>query len=331
MDKKMYNIKTDEPFTRYAEITTMMYRRFSGDIPTMLRSSPGVTSEFTTCDIAIAEDLSELAAPSPTEPQGEPSSMTLAIVPTPMVEAPLIAEGLSTPEDPSSADIIWDLPAASLLLSPIEDVQVVTNLNKILDELLDGSIQLLDFCDYARQTLLRLKENVWVLRSALRRRKGEPGIETGVAEYAKFLKGMMKDAKRLMAALRKMVTKFEDCELKNEDHHLSSVMGVVRDANLLSTSIFRSLLTFLAMPMSRSNRKISGWSVVSKLLNPKGAISCDQEDKQEDVNELECVWIVHSPQCGSTFQGKGLMGRSCKSPKENWRIWRLRLEGLRMP
>ncbi|KAF7848419.1 hypothetical protein BT93_L1964 [Corymbia citriodora subsp. variegata] len=158
-----------------------------------------------------------------------------------------------------------------------------------VNELLDGSIELLDVCDYSRQTLLHLNEQVCTLRSALRRRKGESDIETGIAEYANFRKRMKKDAKRLMAVLRKTMTKFEDCQLGNEDHHLSSVMTVVRDANLLGPSIFQSLLSFLTMPVSRPNKKISKWSVVSRLVNPRGAISCDQEDKQKDVNELECV------------------------------------------
>ncbi|KAL3723657.1 hypothetical protein ACJRO7_035772 [Eucalyptus globulus] len=138
-----------------------------------------------------------------------------------------------------------------------------------------GSIQLLDFCDYSGQTLLHLKELMRVLQSALRRRRGEPGIETGVEEYANFKKRMKKDAKRLIAALRKM--------------HLSSVLRVVRDANLLSTSIFQSMLSILATLVLRSNGQISKWSVVSKLVHPKGEFSCDQEEKQEDVNELECV------------------------------------------
>ncbi|KAF7848420.1 hypothetical protein BT93_L1965 [Corymbia citriodora subsp. variegata] len=205
-------------------------------------------------------------------------------------------------------------------------------------------------CDYTRQTLLRLKEQVRALQSALRQRKCKPGIEMGVAEYTNFRKRMKKDTKGLVAVLRKMTTKFEDCQLgvykrpktyldhlesdrakpesvvpkgtspvpssmggstrlpeldrvgtayldhahpycqlENEDHHLSSAIRVVRDGNMLSTSIFQFLLSFLAMSMSRPNKQLSRWSIVSKLVNPKGALSCDQGEKQEDVNELECV------------------------------------------
>ncbi|KAI6700219.1 hypothetical protein NL676_014543 [Syzygium grande] len=186
-----------------------------------------------------------------------------------------------------------------------------------IDELLDGSIQLLDICDYTRQTLLHLKEQVGALRSALRRRNGELGIETGVAEYANFRKRMKKDAKRLMAALRKMATRFEDCQLGNEDHHLSSMMRVVRDANLLSTSIFQSLLSFLAMPVSRPNRQISRWSIVSKLVHPKGAISFDQE---ADVNELERV------DCSLTTMIKNISREGIDG--EKLQVTQCKLEGL---
>ncbi|XP_030466880.2 uncharacterized protein LOC115685880 [Syzygium oleosum] len=203
-----------------------------------------------------------------------------------------------------------------------------------INELLDGSVQLLDVCDYTRQTLLPLKEQVRSLRSALRRRKGESGIETGVAEYANFRKRMKKDAKRLMAALRKMATKLEDYELENEDHHLSSVMRVVRDANLLGTSIFQSLLSFMATPVSRPNKQISRWSIVSKLVHTKGAISWDQEEKQVDLNELECVDRALTTMCKHISRegvdGEKLQVAQCKLEDLEIEIGRIEdaLEGL---
>ncbi|KAG4386590.1 hypothetical protein GLYMA_11G083401v4 [Glycine max] len=52
----------------------------------------------------------------------------------------------------------------------------------------------------------------------------------------------------------------------------------------MNMSIFQSLLTFLAVPASKS--KPTKWLFVAKLMH-KGVIAC--EEKQENSNELQCV------------------------------------------
>ena len=54
---------------------------------------------------------------------------------------------------------------------------------KCIEELLDGSVRVLDMCDITRDTLSQIKENVQALHSALRRRKGDSSIQKVVAEY----------------------------------------------------------------------------------------------------------------------------------------------------
>ncbi|BAT99912.1 hypothetical protein LR48_Vigan06g055700 [Vigna angularis] len=155
---------------------------------------------------------------------------------------------------------------------------------KCIEELLDGSVRILDICDITRDTLLQIKENVESLHSALRRRKGDSSIERIVAEYTLFSKKMKKNAKKLMTTLKQMENKFGVSPVLDEDQQLVSLIRVVREVIGTNMSVFQSLLAFLVVPASKS--KATKWVLVAKLMH-KGVIAC--EEKQKNLNELQCV------------------------------------------
>ncbi|KAJ6774725.1 BPS1-LIKE PROTEIN [Salix purpurea] len=76
--------------------------------------------------------------------------------------------------------------------------------------------------------MLRLKEQVQALQSALRRRKGDSSIESSVANYF-CLRKKMKDAKKLIASLKQMDNKFGASPFLDQDHQLSDVIQVIRE------------------------------------------------------------------------------------------------------
>jgi len=152
------------------------------------------------------------------------------------------------------------------------------------EELLDGSVRILDICDITRDTLLQIKENVQALHSALRRRKGDSSIERVVAEYNSFSKKMKKNAKKLITTLKQMESKFGVSPLLDQDQQLSVLTRVLREVIVMNMSIFQSLLAFLAVPAPKS--KGTKWLLLAKLMH-KGVITC--EDNTENSNELQCV------------------------------------------
>ena len=158
---------------------------------------------------------------------------------------------------------------------------------KYVEELLDGSVRLLDICGITRDTLLQIKEHVRSLQSALRRRKGEySSIESNISSYTLFKKKMKKDAKKLITALKQMENKWAAFPVLDlDDQHLSAVIRVLREVCVMNVSIFQSLLLFLTVPLSKP-KATTGWSLVSKLMH-KGVVAC--EEKQENVNEMEAV------------------------------------------
>jgi hypothetical protein len=152
-----------------------------------------------------------------------------------------------------------------------------------VEELLDGSVKILDICDITRDTMLQIKENVQSLHSSLRRRKGDSSIEKSVAKYNFFTKKMKKNVTKLITSLKQMESKFGASSLLNQDQEFVSVIRVLREVIVMNISIFQSILSFLVGSASKS--KAAKWMKVAKLMHKK--VSC--EEKLENFNELQCV------------------------------------------
>lgn len=153
---------------------------------------------------------------------------------------------------------------------------------KCIEELLEGSVKLLDICGITRDTLLQIKAHVQALHSAVRRRKGDSSVENSIANFTCFGKKIKKDAKKMIVTLKQMDNSLLISPLQEEDQQLSAVIRVHREVNATSSSIFQSLSLFL----SGSKQSLSRWALVSKLMNKK-VTAC--EEKKEIVNELESV------------------------------------------
>ncbi|CAL5188215.1 unnamed protein product [Lathyrus oleraceus] len=152
---------------------------------------------------------------------------------------------------------------------------------KFVEELLDGSIKILDICGITRDTLLEIRENVQSLHSSLRRRKGDSSIEKSVSEYKFFSKKMKKNVTKLISSLKHMECKFGASSLLNQDQDVVVVINVLREVIVMNMSLFQSILSFLA-----SKSKAIKWMKMAKLVHRK-EVSC--EENLESFNELQCV------------------------------------------
>ncbi|KAI9120053.1 hypothetical protein K1719_009022 [Acacia pycnantha] len=80
-----------------------------------------------------------------------------------------------------------------LQLSATKQVLAQDCSQKWVDELLDGSLTLLDICSTAKDCLLQSKESVYEVRSAIRRRGAEAALFTaGAANYLSSRKNVKK-------------------------------------------------------------------------------------------------------------------------------------------
>ncbi|WJX61223.1 hypothetical protein P8452_46338 [Trifolium repens] len=155
---------------------------------------------------------------------------------------------------------------------------------KFVEELLDGSMKILDVCGITRDTMLQVKENVQSFHSSLRRRKGDSNIETSVIEYNLFTKKMKKNVTKLIKSLKQMESKFGASSILNQDEEVVGLIRVLREVIVMNISIFQSVLSFL---VGSSKSKATKWLNVAKLMHKRVVSSC--EDNLENFNELKCV------------------------------------------
>lgn len=155
-----------------------------------------------------------------------------------------------------------------------------------VEELLDGSVRVLDICGITRDILLQIKENVEALHSAVRRRKGDSSVEKSVAEYKFFTKKMKKNVKTLVTELKHMETRFGVYPLLNLDDQMASMIRVTREAILMNVSIFQSLLDFLVI-----RKQDTKCFVVARWMH-KGTLEACEDHNSEMVNELKSVNLV---------------------------------------
>ncbi|BAT75329.1 hypothetical protein LR48_Vigan01g171500 [Vigna angularis] len=204
-------------------------------------------------------------------------------------------EGTSTPSLQSiqnGLSLLQELYIALDDLLNMSSTQQVISLHKghkCVEEVLDGSMRILDMCGITRDTLLQIKENVQALHSALRRRKGDSSVETSVAEYKFFAKKMKKNVNKLITSLKHMDAKFGVSPLLDLDHHLASVTRVLREVIVINLSVFQSILSFLTVSSSKS--KATKWLLVAKLMH-KGVKP--SEENSENDNELHSVEMALS-------------------------------------
>uniref|UniRef100_A0A2N9J5K2 DUF241 domain protein n=1 Tax=Fagus sylvatica TaxID=28930 RepID=A0A2N9J5K2_FAGSY len=163
----------------------------------------------------------------------------------------------------------------NLLLLPVAQALAKEQHEKWFNELLDGSLRLLDVCGIARDALSQTKECTHGLQSTLRRRQGcKMELSREVEKYFASRKVVKK---AMQKALKGMQTKLNS--KKNED---LAMVSMLKELEAVTLMVFESLLTFIAGPKLQS--KSSSWFVVSKLVHPK-RIACEGEEK--DANEFE--------------------------------------------
>ncbi|KAL3723654.1 hypothetical protein ACJRO7_035769 [Eucalyptus globulus] len=172
-----------------------------------------------------------------------------------------------------------------LICAPLTQQAILRDRNgKAMQEVVDESLMLLDACGFARDLMGRMKDEIQDLQSAIRR-KG--GINSSIESHAQGFMSFRKKAKRDIA---KYLGKFKTLSSKNLsssskflnlDDHLVMVVEVLKELNLITISILKSLLIF-ASP-ARTHTRTGGWSLVSRLM-----LSSEKGVKKV-FNEVESV------------------------------------------
>ncbi|KAJ1428187.1 hypothetical protein SESBI_09193 [Sesbania bispinosa] len=152
--------------------------------------------------------------------------------------------------------------------------------DKWVDDLLEGSLRLLDICNTAQDCLLKSKENMHVVQSVIRR-KGA-GIEFTV-EGGKYLASRKNMKKAIQKALGNLKGIKNDLMVSssNKENETLSILGILKEAEAVTVKLLESLLLFVSDPKGQSKK--SRWSTISKLMQP-ARVTCDSQES--DTNEF---------------------------------------------
>ena len=153
-----------------------------------------------------------------------------------------------------------------------------------VNELLDGSLRLLDICGMAMDALLQTREGAHELQSSMRRRRGSKnGISS---EIEIFLTSRKNVKKAIQKALRNLKGMEKDCRFSalDKDAETLSLISILREVKTATLTVFEALLSSIAGATAGSQR--SSWSLVSKLMQHK-RVAC--EEAEANISEFEKV------------------------------------------
>ncbi|KAG5547561.1 hypothetical protein RHGRI_013299 [Rhododendron griersonianum] len=145
----------------------------------------------------------------------------------------------------------------------------------LVEEVLEKYIRLLDICAAAKDVSTLTKQDVQNLLSILRRRRDTNDFAGYLTSRKKAKKAIQKSLKDLKSIKSKSTTTaFENT------HEISSLLNEVEAAMI---GVFESSLSYIAGAKVES--RVSGFSLVSKLMNRK-SIAPEEEETKTDAFEI---------------------------------------------
>ncbi|KAF3434827.1 hypothetical protein FNV43_RR21914 [Rhamnella rubrinervis] len=122
-----------------------------------------------------------------------------------------------------------------------------------VDQILDGSLRLLDVCNTTKEALLQTKESTQELQSVLRRRRGS------VTELSSEVKKFLTSRKVVKKAIQKSIGDLKCIEVSaiNKDNENVAIVNMLKEVQAITHAIFKSLLSFISGPKSGSKSFIS--------------------------------------------------------------------------
>ncbi|KAJ9564582.1 hypothetical protein OSB04_000548 [Centaurea solstitialis] len=151
----------------------------------------------------------------------------------------------------------------------------------LVEEALEGSIEVLDSCGTLKELLKFTKEHVQILQSALRRKGGDSMVVSQIAAYLSFRKKAKKSVIKCLGILKHLEKKMGLFPFLDVDHHVSTVIKALQEVNAIAISLLKSLLMFVS-----NKTKTNGAQLMSKLVS----MGISKQDKNQTfMNEMENV------------------------------------------
>ncbi|XP_051123964.1 uncharacterized protein LOC127246565 [Andrographis paniculata] len=164
-----------------------------------------------------------------------------------------------------------------------------------VNEMLEGSLRIVDLCEFSRDIVRLTKESVQDLESSIRRNKGDTAsaidinsyvdsrnkIKKMINKYAKNLKSSNKNSKEATSS---------DCDLK-------AIRTVLKEAEAHTLATLKSVLTLVSGEKDISSQK--SWSLISKFTK---ASRVHSEVETKSCTEDLCLLNISKSKKGMDLQ-----------------------------
>ncbi|EOA18278.1 hypothetical protein CARUB_v10006777mg [Capsella rubella] len=162
--------------------------------------------------------------------------------------------------------------------------------SEFMEEMLDGSLRLMDICSVSRDLMVETHEHVRDVQSCVRRKKVAGGGDQLDKKHERKLLGSLKNIDGRLSL---------SSSLNNgeQDEHLVAVMDAMRGVVSVSVSVLRSFLEFLSGRQSNIKSKLASVLKKKKVHHDEGtknelesldsAICCSRDDLQKKLEDVD--------------------------------------------
>ncbi|KAL7155603.1 hypothetical protein ABFS83_03G086700 [Erythranthe nasuta] len=161
-------------------------------------------------------------------------------------------------------------------LIQMPSVQQTLSQGNWINELLEGSLKLVDLCAISREIVSLTKESVLDLESSIRRNKAETATSSDIIAYVASRKQIAKMVNKSIKNLKSFVHK------STTDNDLL----MLKEAESHDLSVLKSLLILLSGENEKSTKR--SWSLLSKFTTQNTGVcsEVEQESGAEDLSSL---------------------------------------------
>lgn len=159
----------------------------------------------------------------------------------------------------------------------------------LVEAALEGSIGFLDSCSTLKDMIVLMKENVQTLQSALRRKGGDSTLASQIEAYLCFRKKAKKAVTKSIATLKHLEKKIDSYLFVEVGHdHGSLATKVLKEANALTISLFKSILIFVSTKAKTGTRV----QVISKLVSTHTSTHKHNQMFQTELETIDLALML---------------------------------------
>ncbi|XP_073120975.1 uncharacterized protein [Henckelia pumila] len=176
-----------------------------------------------------------------------------------------------------------------------------------IDEILEGSLRLVDLCEFSRDVVCLTKESVQDIESSIRRNRGETSTAKDINSYLASRKKInqminknIKNMKSFNQNLTPLLEKAED---------LKAIAAMLKEMEAISSSVLKSILILVSGEKRRSKQR--SWLLLSKFTQTSRVH--DEMEQEMDGGDMLYALAINMLQKGMDKVTKPNVLRELKS------------------